>query len=168
MLKRVSEAIVGRIATWRPLSSSWQTQRSNSLSAHSNRLLELIRQGVDSESTTPTEEAKAQITLEAYPFPITKGCYVTIEQQYAGSLSEAENRSVDEALHIVTVVGVAAQLKSNKAFPVSIIPSIASLFPDWVCFRPFLYIRNSISFRPSLFSPQFPSATTFSTNAPSS
>ena len=92
----------------------------------------MIRRGVDSESTTPTEEAKAQITLEAYPVPITKGCYITIEQQYAGSLSEAENRSVDEAIHIITVVGVAAQLKLNKAFPVSIIPSIASMFPDWV------------------------------------
>ncbi|KAK8818627.1 hypothetical protein WA538_003938, partial [Blastocystis sp. DL] len=99
--------------------------------ANTKKLLELIRRGVDSESTTPTEEAKAQITLEAYPFPITKGCYITIEQQYAGSLSEAENRSVDEAIHIITVVGVAAQLKLNKAFPVSIIPSIASMFPDW-------------------------------------
>ena len=160
--------IAGRIETWRPLSFSWRTQRSATFSTHSSRLLELIRRGVESESTTPTEEAKSQITLEAYPFPITKGCYITIEQQYAGSLSDTENRSVDEALHIVTVVGVAAQLKLNKAFPVSIIPSIASLFPDWVRFRSFLHNRNNTSFRPFRRSPRSRSAIILSTTAPSS
>lgn len=110
------------------------------------RLLSFILSGPEQPSPRPDDlnnsttynasssSSSSMVILDAYPFPITKGCYVTIEQEYSSILPPSQQRSVQEAINIITTAIARAQLKGTKSISISVIPSLSVLFPTWVCF----------------------------------
>ena len=88
----------------------------------------MILQGTDL-SPTPAEDVSSSVTLDAFPFPITQGCYVTIVQEYGVPLATSQIQSVKEAQHIVIIAGISAQLHLSKT---ALIPPLSYLYPDWV------------------------------------
>lgn len=66
------------------------------------RLVSLIQKGVQTLEQCPelsladrlqAEEEEVSVLVSNYPFPITKGCYLTIEREYASLLSRERSSS---------------------------------------------------------------------------
>lgn len=51
----------------------------------------------------PQAEEEVSVLVSNYPFPITKGCYLTIEREYASLLSREQQRTLQEVVAIVDV-----------------------------------------------------------------
>ena len=84
---------------------------SDSFTIH-RRLVSLIQKGVQTLEQCPelslvdrpqVEEEEVSVLVSNYPFPITKGCYLTIEREYASLLSREQQRTLQEVVAIVDV-----------------------------------------------------------------
>lgn len=53
------------------------------------------------------KEEELSVVVMNYPFPITKGCYVAIEREYASVLSPEQQRTLQEVVALVDVRHVA-------------------------------------------------------------
>lgn len=71
------------------------------------RLLQLILDGCSHGDQSPTidsrETEETSILLTNYPFPITKGCYLAIEKEYGNELTEGQQSTLQELIHILHV-----------------------------------------------------------------
>ena len=55
----------------------------------------------------PHDDEELSVVVMNYPFPITKGCYLAIEREYASVLSPEQQRSLQEVVALVDVRHVA-------------------------------------------------------------
>ena len=71
-----------------------------------NRLLEMILNGNEevTDSTIDVKETEeTSILLKNYPFPITKGCYLTIEREYGVPIETSQKTTIQETINILLV-----------------------------------------------------------------
>ena len=74
-----------------------------------NRLLEMILNGNEdvSDSTINVKETEeTSILLKNYPFPITKGCYLTIEREYGVPIESNQKSTIQETINILLVLSL--------------------------------------------------------------
>ena len=56
------------------------------------------------DSTIDVKETEeTSILLKNYPFPITKGCYLTIEREYGVPIETSQKTTIQETINILLV-----------------------------------------------------------------
>ena len=56
------------------------------------------------DSTIDVKETEeTSILLKNYPFPITKGCYLTIEREYGVPIETSQKSTIQETINILLV-----------------------------------------------------------------
>ena len=97
----------------------------------------------------PSQEAETAVILENYPFPITKGCYLTIERNYSTLFTAEQLKVVATAVDVCNILAVATRLKLSKEVPIAMIPTISQMVPFWV------EIEALFNKQEEIFSPTF-------------
>lgn len=59
------------------------------------------------DSTIDVKETEeTSILLKNYPFPITKGCYLTIEREYGVPIETSQKTTIQETINILLVPSI--------------------------------------------------------------